>query len=466
MVARVGSPSDVVVLGDLGSTYTKLVAVDGCGDLLGQSLAPTSRHELDSGFAAALEQLADDVPGVSARRVILSSSAAGGLRLAIVGLEPSLTVRFGRMAAATAGGRIVGAFGLSEFETVDGGAWDDLAPDVVVLTGGTDGGEAGALPRAAAALRALGGRCPVVVAGNQDAYATTQRVLDGTRPVRYVANVMPRIGVLTLDEVRAAIRDAFIEHVMGHGRFASASSLVGNVAMPTPDAVLSAAEQLASLGHSEPMFGNPVVVDVGGATTDIHSVLPRARTLASGAGFGAGPRRTVEADLGMRESAEGVGAAAVDEGWIRDLDEPVAAALSRRTVDRGFVPGTPTERAIDSWLAGTATGLGLSRHAGVLQVQAGVGGIRVVPTGRDLRRASVVVATGGVFRHVDDAESVVSEALEGATEKGALVPTPSTPVLVDRSYVLWAAGLLGTSRPDAARLLLKQQLVAPSRGVA
>lgn len=93
---------------------------------------------------------------------------------------------------------------------------------------------------------------------------------------------MPRIGVLALDEVRSAIRDVFIEHVMGHGRFASASSLVGRVAMPTPDAVLSAAEQLASLGASEPLFGNPVVVDVGGATTDIHSVLPRARALASG----------------------------------------------------------------------------------------------------------------------------------------------------------------------------------------
>lgn len=111
-------------------------------------------------------------------------------------------------------------------------------------------------------------------------------------------------------------------------------------------------------------------------------------------------------------------------------------------------------------------GLALSRHAGVLQVEAKVGGIRVVPTGRDLRRASVIVATGGVFRHVDDAESVLADALEKATEKGALVPPPSTPVLVDRSYVLWAAGLLGASRPDAARLLLKQQLVAPSRGVA
>ncbi len=140
--------------------------------------------------------------------------------------------------------------------------------------------------------------------------------------------------------------------------------------------------------------------------------------------------------------------------WVRDLDEAVTDALRTRTVDRGFVPGTPAERAVDGWLAETATGLGLSRHAGVLQVEAGVGGIRVVPTGRDLRRVSVVVATGGVFRHVDDAESVVSGALEEATGKGALVPTPSTP------------GLLGTSRPDAARLLLKQQLVAPSRGVA
>lgn len=466
MVPKAGSPSDVVVLGDLGSTYTKLVAVNGCGDLLGQTLAPTSRFELDRAFSDALAELSARVSGVSAHRAVLSSSAAGGLRLAIVGLEPSLTVRFGRMAAATAGGRIVGAIGLHEFESIGVDTWGELAADVVVLTGGTDGGDTHALPRAATTLKRLGGRCPVVVAGNQDAYAATQHVLDGTRPVRYVANVMPRIGVLALDDVRNAIRDVFIEHVMGHGRFASASSLVGRVAMPTPDAVLSAAEQLAALGTSEPLFSNPVVVDVGGATTDIHSVLPRARALPSGAGFGAGPRRTVEADLGMRESAEAVGVAATDAGWVREIDPMTQRALGLRTVERGFVPDSPEQRDVDRWLAETTSGLALSRHAGVLQVEAKVGGIRVVPTGRDLRRASVIVATGGVFRHVDDAESVLADALEKATEKGALVPPPSTPVLVDRSYVLWAAGLLGASRPDAARLLLKQQLVAPSRGVA
>lgn len=454
----------VILLGDLGSTFTKVLAVDDRGLPLGRAMAPTSRDELDHGFLTARAQLSALGIPVEDAPTLMSSSAAGGLRLVIIGLEPSLTVKFGRMAASTAGGRIVAAWGLYEFESLTNAEWAGVLPDVVVLTGGTDGGDVDALPRAAQRLRDLSFSGPVVVAGNQRAYGETQRILDGSLPVRYVANVMPRIGALELSPVRTAIRDVFIEHVIGRGRFSSASSLVGLISMPTPDAVLLAAERLAAMGSDEPLFANPLIVDVGGATTDVHSVLPRARQLASGAGLGPGPRRTVEADLGVRESAASLLDAAAEAGWLTDVPASVVQGAHVRGEDRSFVPDTPRERDVDKMLATTATALALHRHAGVLEVNAGAGGIRVVPTGRDVRRATVVVATGGVFRHMSDPEAAVSAALATSGKFGGLTPPPSTQVLIDHSYVLWAAGLLSSTHPRTAEALLRHELLTPVGG--
>ncbi|PZG02284.1 glutamate mutase, partial [Micromonospora craterilacus] len=178
-------------------------------------------------------------------------------------------------------------------------------PDVVLLVGGTDGGDADTLTHNATRLARARWRVPVVLAGNVDVRDDLHGLLAGAGvPVTVADNVLPRIGVLAPVSARAAIRQVFLRHVIGGKRLSRGGRFARLVRAATPDAVLTGVEALADV-----VGGDLAVVDVGGATTDVYSVLtPDER--ASGPGrevAGALWRaRTVEGDLGMRWSAPGV----------------------------------------------------------------------------------------------------------------------------------------------------------------
>ena len=65
---------------------------------------------------------------------------------------------------------------------------------------------------------------------------------------------------------RAVIHDAFEEHITHAPGMERIGEVVNGRILPTPGAVLLAAERLAD------DLGDLVVVDVGGATTDVHSI--------------------------------------------------------------------------------------------------------------------------------------------------------------------------------------------------
>src|SRR6266550_3958037 len=129
---------EVVVLVDIGSTFTKVAVVAPPGELVSRVSLPTKHDDLAAGAEAAIAQAAPD--GTSIIEVLICSSAAGGLRVAVIGLEPQLTLEAGRRAAATAGARVVASFaGVMDAEEADRLA--KVAPDVVLLAGGTNGGD-------------------------------------------------------------------------------------------------------------------------------------------------------------------------------------------------------------------------------------------------------------------------------------------------------------------------------------
>ncbi|HTW21558.1 MAG TPA: glutamate mutase L [Mycobacteriales bacterium] len=446
---------DPTLLVDVGSTYTKAILVDRFGRPVTSHMTPTAHADLDRGFGdvrAAVESRA----GVERQgtQVLASSSAAGGLRLLVVGLEPDLTVRLGQLAAATAGGRVSGAYGLGDFLATTPSTMDVVLPDIVLLTGGTDGGDGAALPAAAGHLRALGVNCPVVVAGNQQTYPLVRAVLDGAGVVRYVPNVLPRLGVVNLGPARSAIREVFIEHVIGTGRLGSAAALAAHVVMPTPGAVLAATELVGELGEAESGPVSPLVVDVGGATTDVHSYLSPARHPEADTDDVAGGLRTVEADLGMRESALSLVQAAEEDHWVGRHATVLRSAADELAADRAFVPADPAGRLVDRQLGTLATAIGLSRHCGRMRIEVAASRHRARPTGRDLRRSGLVIATGGVFRGMSRPQLAVRAALRLAAARGALVPQTGARVAIDTGYVLWAVGLLSTTSRDAAKVLL------------
>lgn len=435
-----------------------MMCVDDRGEILGATEVPTQRDSLDQGFLAAQQQLARSVDSaVLDIEPRLCSSAAGGLRLLAIGLEPELTVRFAKMAAASAGGRIAGALSVEELSKISGEEFAELAPDIIILTGGTDGGDTSALLRAAHDVLRLAVACPIVVAGNQDVYGEVRSLLEPLSTVTFVPNIMPTLAETNFEPVRAQVRELFISHVIGRGRFTSALALQRNIVMPTPDAVLAGAEILASLAPKFPELSAPVVIDVGGATTDIHSVMPAPISGAAGPTSGRSSLRSVEADLGMRESSRSLVEAAVESGW--STNTTLFDAADERVGNRAYLPGTQVQRREDRHIGLLASGLGVARHAGELSVQLRSDGVAVKVTGRDLRKASTVVATGGIFRHIQAPERTVSTALRIAHSKGHLVPEERIPVLVDKQYVLWAAGVLSTFTPDTAAQLLHRQLL-------
>jgi uncharacterized protein (TIGR01319 family) len=308
-------------------------------------------------------------------------------------------------------------------------------PDVVLLVGGTDGGDAEVLLHNAGALGRARLRLVVVVAGNA---AVRDEALARLGPTAVAAaNVLPRIGELNPLPARAAIREVFLRHVIGGKKLSRGPRFTSLVRGATPDVVLTAVELFADLtGH------DIVVVDVGGATTDVYSALSEQP-----AGDVAGTlwrSRTVEGDLGMRWSAPSVVTAAARERLLRPDEEPsLVDAAGRRAADPAYLPVTDADRATELRLAELAATVALRRHA----------------RGRDLSRVRLLVGSGGVLRHQPEGGRALLARVLNDHAGGWALPRAAT-ATIDAHYVLAPAGLLAARHPAAAIALLTANLPA------
>lgn len=455
----------VVALADFGSTYTKVRLVDPAeGRLLARGEAPTSiGTDLMDGYAAALEAATASLAGsptIDERLAV--SSAGGGLRVAAVGLVADLTAAAARQAALNAGARVeaVLAGSLSEAQL------DELAaarPEIVLFAGGTDGGQAELVVENARRLaaRRIGGFA--VVACNADVAEEAAGLLRAAGTEAEVAgNVMPELGRLEIESAREAILRAFLDHVIGGKGLSAGDAFAQMVRMPTPEAVLEATRLLARGTETEPGLGDLMVVDIGGATTDVHSdhateaaapgieepLLPPPPTL-----------RTVEGDLGLRSGAPGVLAA--DRRWIEaELgigEAAIGQAVSRRSGNPEWIPAEPIEARLDALLAVGCATHAVTRHSGtMLLTRSEAGPPTLVREGPDLREVGRVLGTGGVFAHREDGERILREALRRRAPRSLAPRDPA--LVIDDNYILAAAGLLATQDPGAALRLMRREL--------
>lgn len=431
---------------DVGSTFTKAVVVDlADGTLVASASHPTTvGTDVMDGLSAAVA-----ATGVAVSDVYVCSSAGGGLRLAVVGHEALVTAEAGHRVGLSAGARVVHV-AAGRLDRAGLAALRAARPDVVLLVGGTDGGDADTIVHNAQRLRY---KVPVVVAGNAEARSTVVDILAGRGiPVTATENVLPRIGVLNPRPARAAIREVFLRHVIGGKKLSRGPRFASLVRGATPDVVLTAVELLADrTGH------DLAVVDVGGATTDVYSVLaPDAGAEPEVAGT-LWRSRTVEGDLGVRWSAPGVVEAARQERLLSSTEEGrLAAAAAARAADPRWLPAHAAERAVDLRLATLAATVALRRHA--RGEPAGPGAPR--RGGKDLSRVRLAVGSGGVLRHADPgrAAAVLEEALADHGGGWALPQRATT--VTDVRGVLAAAGLLAAEHPAAADAVLQQHLRA------
>ncbi|MGN6522426.1 MAG: glutamate mutase L [Actinomycetes bacterium] len=461
------SSADAAACIDVGSTWTKGVAVDlATGALLATASSPTtSDTDVLQGLDTVLAELAErsGCPTLTDRDPWVCSSAGGGLRLAVVGYERAVTAEAGFRVALSAGGRVCHvSAGKLDPQSVE--ELRQASPDVILLVGGTDGGNADVLLHNADALARARLKVPVVLAGNADAAPEVEERLRRSRvKVTVTANVLPTIGSLEPRPAREAIREAFLQHVIGGKGLSRGKRFSSLVQAATPDAVLRGVELLADgvparAGAVDGIdgAGDVLVVDVGGATTDVYSVITPEGEDAVLRREVVGPlwrARTVEGDLGMRWSAPGVVEAAASERLLGPGEEErLSAAAAIRAGDPSWLPQTDDERADEVRLAELAVTVALRRHAR----PTGPGS-----HGRDLRRTALVVGSGGVLRHgTDELRSLVLAPAVSDHAGGWKVPERAR-VTTDVRYVLAAAGLLAESHPVAAARLLHDQLVAP-----
>jgi uncharacterized protein (TIGR01319 family) len=475
--------SSLALLIDFGSTFTKLVAVDlATARLLGRSQAPsTVGTDVREGLLQALLALHDrhrvfdgtpkNLAVLSGSIVFASSSAAGGLRIAVVGNVPGLTVEAANQAALGAGAKIVGS---TAFKLVDQKVRElqDLRPDMILLTGGVDGGDAATILHNARLLAGSALSVPIVVGGNVKTAEEVGVILkQGGKEARFVDNVMPRAGTLTVESAREEIRKLFMERIT-HAKGLDDVKEFVPVVLPTPMAVLEGIRLGADGTASEKGWGDMLVVDVGGATTDVHSIgfgIPAGEHVIARGLAESYAKRTVEGDLGIRFNAATILARMGLEKLANDLrrdfpgesasDEELRDYIERISDHTGTVPQAKWHSAADAVLARAAVDLAVARHVGRRERVVAREGETWVHSGKDLRDTRILIGTGGVFVHNPFAPYILSQPQPSDDRVQVLRPRKPS-LFFDSSYLLYAVGLLSDKYPDVALQMFKRYITA------
>jgi uncharacterized protein (TIGR01319 family) len=282
---------------------------------------------------------------------------------------------------------------------------------------------------------------------------------------------MPTIHELNVHAARAAIHEQFIRQITyAKGLGDLQNTLTDKKVMPTPGAVLLATELLSRGTYREKGIGSLMVLDVGGATTDVHSVMPyldELKTEERGLVVNNEKQasyRTVEGNLGMRVSATGIVDAAGPLALAKRAGDGCEEMQEKIRQYAGMLEKNPEhlaqdekERRIDIAMAATALEVAMKRHAGILSQRFDpvLGIIPGYPMGRDLRSVEKVIAVGGIFTYSDDI--VRQEILTEAFAAPGISLLPEAPQFaVDDKYFLYAMGVLSQYIPDAVLKLAKK----------
>ena len=453
-----------VLLIDFGSTYTKLTAVDlDSEELLGTAASYTTvQTDINDGLSRGLALLEEKVGKLEYAETFACSSAAGGLRMVTSGLVPELTSEAARLASLGAGAKVVGvySFQLTEDDIED---IESLKPDILLLVGGTDGGNSECILHNAKMLAEMKPAFPIVIAGNRSVARQCKRLLEGCE-VYVCENVMPKFGVLNIAPTQKQIRDIFLNRIVLAKGLSRVNSLLSDIMMPTPSAVLQAMNLLAQGTEGEVGIGDLIAVDVGGATTDIYSIadgMPKAANTVYKGLPEPYSKRTVEGDIGMRYSihgiveAAGISRVAALSGLTPQRAEQLVDYLGENTET---LPGDNDElRRLDYALASLAVETAVMRHAGTMEETYTMMGQTYVQSGKDLSGVKQVIMTGGSIIHNPDAAKIATHALYSPMHPMSLRPKEAD-VWVDRKYILAAMGLLSVHYPAAALRIMKKEL--------
>ena len=447
-----------VLVAEIGSTTTVVNAFHRLGEahpvFLGQGQAPTS--VLQGDVCVGLQGAMDDLcrrqgwPDLQYDAMLATSSAAGGLRMTVHGLVYDMTVRAAREAALGAGANLhLVTAGIMQEEDLED--LRDINPNLILIAGGTDYGERKTALENARLIRELGLNVPVIYAGNVQNQTRVQRIFaDDPAECYVVENVYPRLDELNIEPARKVIHQVFEKHIIHAPGMERVRTMVTGSIIPTPGAVMECAKLLYEL------VGDLVVLDVGGATTDVHSVTEGSEEIAS---IQLSPepmaKRTVEGDLGVFVNARSM----AKQIGMHNLEKEIGRDPAPIFAHYKAIPDTPEQFLLTETLTWHAAADALERHCGRFRYTYGSNGRQTFAEGKDLTNVKYLVATGGALTRLPGRKAIM-ERLCHLNDGGKLLfpKAQNLRLLEDRQYYMASLGVLSRYHREAAVALLKQDM--------
>jgi uncharacterized protein (TIGR01319 family) len=472
------SKINIILATDCGSTTTKAIMIerqaDGSYRQTFRGEAPTTVEkpfaDVTMGVVNAITEIAElanrkliDDDGRVIRPAkdaegcdiyISTSSAGGGLQMMVAGVIKEMTAASAKRAALGAGAIVMDTIASNdkrrEHEKIQ--RIRELRPDMILVSGGTDGGDARKVVEIAEIIApakpqprfGLNYMLPIIYAGNKDAAPTVRKVFENGFDLKVVDNLRPVLEQENLGPARDAIHDMFLEHVMAHAPgYDKLMTWTDAPIMPTPGAVGNILQRIARDQNI-----NVVGVDIGGATTDVFSV------------FEGVFNRTVSANLGMSYSISNVVAEAGLANvmrWVhvegmdeRELRNRVKNKMIRPTT----IPQSQEALIFEQAVAREALRLAYIQHKEFATTLKGVqqqrtvgdtfsqqaGGQSIV----DNMKLDLLVASGGVLSHAPRMNQTAMMLID------AFEPEGFTTLAKDSIFMMPHLGVLAEVHPQAA----------------
>jgi uncharacterized protein (TIGR01319 family) len=466
---------NVVLATDCGSTTTKAILIEKKGDVYRQTFrgeAPTTVEapfeDVTKGVLNSIGELED----LSGRKIlengkiifpakgnvgvdiyISTSSAGGGLQMMVAGAVKTMTAESAQRAALGAGAIVMDVLASNDMrpphEKIE--RIRQLRPDMILLSGGTDGGTVTHVVELSEYIRAANPRprlgitfkLPVIYAGNKDAREKVSEVLKDISALSITENIRPTLERENLFPARQKIQELFLEHVMAQAPgYKKLISWTGAPIMPTPAAVGLIMQTIAR-NHNINIIG----VDIGGATTDVFSV------------FGGVFNRTVSANLGMSYSISNVLAEAGLANILRWVpleigEEDLRDRIKNKMIRPTTIPQTLEELKVEQAIAREALRLAFIQHRSLAVGLKGVQRERDVGSAFDqtisgeslikMSELDLIVGSGGVLSHAPRRVQSMYMMID------AYEPVGVTRLAVDSIFMMPHLGVLSTIHEKAA----------------
>ncbi len=445
-----------LLVAEIGSTTTVVNAFHNIStnpEFLGQGQGATSvlQGDVNIGLKEAIDDLCRNlkVDSVEYGELIATSSAAGGLRMTVHGLVYDMTVRAAKEAALGAGANIkfvtAGKLRKSDLRKIK-----EINPNIILIAGGVDYGERETALHNSELIAELKLGIPVIYAGNIENQDDVKDIFEESGDELYlVENVYPKIDELNIEPTRRVIQDVFERHIIHAPGMEHIRELVTGNIMPTPGAVMEASQLL----YNE--IGDLVTIDVGGATTDVHSVTEDSEEIAR---IILSPepkaKRTVEGDLGVYVNMRNIVAMVGEDVLMKELelDEP---AFQNLIEHHKPIPVSELEKRFVEVLTEHAAITAIKRHGGRLKSLYGPSGKKTIAEGKDLTGVKYIVGTGGALTRLPGRLDILKN-IPHSNNGTDLLPNKEAEILIDNHYIMASLGVMSKKYPEIALdLMLK-----------